>query len=146
MPLLNGFIGEFTILRGAFEVRWQWAAWGVIVVVLGAAYLLWLYQRVMFGNVTHPENEGLPDLNGREYVTLGTLILLAFWIGIYPAPLFKILDKPVQNLVVKFTPDYYNAPQNAGVPPKTLPPASVPALTMPARTAGAEMVTTGAGK
>lgn len=144
MPLLNGFIGEFTILRGAFEVRWQWAAWGVIGVVLGAAYLLWLYQRVMFGNVTHPENEGLPDLNGREYVTLGTLILLAFWIGIYPAPLFKILDKPVQNLVVKFTPDYYNAPQNAGAPPHALPAASVPvqALTMPAHTRSGAIVTT----
>ena len=54
MPLLNGFIGEFTILRGVFEVRWQWAAWGVLGVILGAAYLLWLYQRVMFGNITNP--------------------------------------------------------------------------------------------
>src|SRR6202023_2469602 len=70
MPLLNGFIGEFTILRGVFEVSWKWAAWGVLGVILGAAYLLWLYQRVMFGNVTNPANENLPDLNAREYATL----------------------------------------------------------------------------
>src|SRR5450631_4522466 len=77
MPLLNGFVGEFTILRGVFEVRWQWAAWGVLGVVLGAAYLLWLYQRVMFGNITNPLNENLPDLNGREWATLIPLVLLA---------------------------------------------------------------------
>jgi NADH-quinone oxidoreductase subunit M len=112
MPLLNGFIGEFTILRGAFEVKWQWAAWGVIGVVLGAAYLLWLYQRVMFGNVTHPANEHLPDLNGREFVTIGTLIILAFWIGIYPSPLFRALDKPVEQLVMRYDPNYY-APRSA---------------------------------
>src|SRR6204780_4569048 len=112
MPLLNGFIGEFTILRGAFEVRWQWAAWGVIGVVLGAAYLLWLYQRVMFGSITNPANEHLPDLNAREWTTIGTLILFAFWIGIYPKPLFDVLDKPVQQIVMRYDPSYY-APKNA---------------------------------
>src|SRR5271154_2727079 len=84
MPLLNGFIGEFTILRGVFEVSWQWAAWGSFGVILGAAYLLWLYQRVMFGSITNPAHEHLPDLNWREWTTIGTLILFAFWIGIYP--------------------------------------------------------------
>ena len=84
MPLLNGFIGEFTILSGVFDVSIRWAAWGVLGIVLGAAYLLWLYQRVMFGSVTNPANEHLPDLNLREYATLVPLILLAFWIGIYP--------------------------------------------------------------
>ena len=92
MPLLNGFIGEFTILRGVFEVSWQWAAWGSFGVILGAAYLLWLYQRVMFGSVTNPANEHLPDLNAREYATLIPLVVLAFWIGIYPAPLFKVAE------------------------------------------------------
>src|SRR5271163_2459096 len=116
MPLLNGFIGEFTILRGAFEVRWQWAAWGVIGVVLGAAYLLWLYQRVMFGNVTNPANEQLLDLNWREWTTIGTLILFAFWIGIYPKPLFDVLDKPVQQIVMRYDPSYY-APKNANATP-----------------------------
>jgi NADH-quinone oxidoreductase subunit M len=120
MPLLNGFVGEFTILRGAFDVPvygWHWAAWGVIGVILGAAYLLWLYQRVMFGNVTNPANEHLPDLNWREQATLVPLIALAFWIGIYPQPLFRVLDTPVQRLVHAVNPGYYTAQASAATTP-----------------------------
>ncbi|MFQ5927752.1 MAG: NuoM family protein, partial [Terriglobia bacterium] len=69
MPLLNGFIGEFTILLGAWQESKVWAAFAVLGIVLAAAYLLWLYQRVMFGPVTHPENEKLRDLNLREMAT-----------------------------------------------------------------------------
>ena len=76
LPLLNGFIGEFTILRGMYEVSMRYAAWAVIGIILGAAYLLWLYQRVMFGPVTNPANEHLPDLNAREYATLIPLVIL----------------------------------------------------------------------
>src|SRR5271154_5931343 len=107
MPLLNGFIGEFTILRGVFEVSWQWAAWGSFGVILGAAYLLWLYQRVMFGSITNPAHEHLPDMNAREYATLIPLVVLAFWIGIYPAPLFKVVEQPVRRLVERVHPGYY---------------------------------------
>jgi len=109
MPLLNGFIGEFTILQGAFQVSKAWAAWGTLGVVLGAAYLLWLYQRVMFGAVTLPVNEHLPDLNLREYCTLVPLVLLAFWIGIYPKPFFAIIDKPVEKIVQQVNPGFYRA-------------------------------------
>src|SRR6202167_3551765 len=116
MPLLNGFIGEFTILRGAFEVRSQWAAWAVLGVVLGAAYLLCPYQRVMSRPVTNPADENLPDLNWREWTTIGTLILFAFWIGIYPKPLFDLLDKPVQQIVMRYDPSYY-VPKNASATP-----------------------------
>ena len=111
MPLLNGFIGEFTILQGAFQVSKAWAAWGTLGVVLGAAYLLWLYQRVMFGAVTLPVNEHLPDLNLREYCTLVPLVLLAFWIGIYPKPFFAIIDKPVEKIVQQVNPGFYRAQQ-----------------------------------
>ncbi len=120
MPLLNGFIGEFTILRGVFEVRWQWAAWGVIGVILGAAYLLWLYQRVMFGSITNPANEHLPDLNAREYATLIPLVVLAFWIGIYPKPLFDTTDAYVHRLVERVNPGYY-VPLPAGLNSKLAP-------------------------
>jgi NADH-quinone oxidoreductase subunit M len=109
MPLLNGFIGEFTILQGAFQVSKAWAAWGSLGVVLGAAYLLWLYQRVMFGPVTQFANEELPDLNLREYATLVPLVILAFWIGIYPKPFFALIDKPVQEIVHRVNPDFYKA-------------------------------------
>ncbi len=136
MPLLNGFIGEFTILRGTFEVSKTWAAWGTLGVILGAAYLLWLYQRVMFGSVTNPANERLPDLNAREYATLLPLVALAFWIGIYPKPLFAYLDQPVHEIVERVNPGYYKT-ESAVVPAlpaapkavdeKALPPAAAPA-------------------
>jgi len=109
MPLLNGFIGEFTILQGAFQVSKAWAAWGSLGVVLGAAYLLWLYQRVMFGPVTQFANEELPDLNLREYATLVPLVILAFWIGIYPKPFFAYIEKPVQRIVEQVNPQFYQA-------------------------------------
>src|ERR1700720_4038270 len=109
LPLLNGFIGEFVILRGTYEVNIKYVAWAVTGIILGAAYLLWLYQRVMFGPVTNPANEHLPDLNLREYATLVPLLIAAFWIGIYPKPLFNVLDQPVRQIVSQVNPGYYNA-------------------------------------
>jgi|SRR5579884_557037 len=107
MPLLNGFVGEFTILQGAFEVSKLWAAFAVSGIVLGAAYLLWLYQRTMFGPITNPKNEHLKDLNAREIAYMLPLIAWAFWIGIYPRPYFEILEKPVAKIVKRVQPDYY---------------------------------------
>ena len=107
MPLLNGFIGEFTILQGTFVVNKMWAAWATLGIVLGAAYLLWLYQRTMFGPVTHEVNKTLPDLNLREYAILVPLVVLAFWIGVYPKPYFDVLEKPVQQIVERVRPGYY---------------------------------------
>jgi NADH-quinone oxidoreductase subunit M len=131
MPLLNGFIGEFTILRGVFEVNKTWAAWGVIGIILGAAYLLWLYQRVMFGPVTNPANEHLPDLNLREQATLVPLVLLALWIGVYPKPLFRYLDVPVRQIVERVNPSYY--PERATAPLEAVPagaPGAAPAAVL----------------
>jgi NADH-quinone oxidoreductase subunit M len=118
MPILNGFIGEFTILQGAFVVNKAWAAWGTLGIVLGAAYLLWLYQRVMFGNVTHDVNKTLPDLSVREYAVLLPLVALAFWIGIYPKPFFAYIDKPVEKIVQQVNPKFYEQANRA------LPPAA----------------------
>src|SRR6266852_2408253 len=123
MPLLNGFIGEFTILQGAFQVSKAWAAWGTLGVVLGAAYLLWLYQRVMFGPVTQFANEDLPDLNLREYATLVPLVILAFWLGIYPKPFFAFIEKPVQKIVEQVNPSFYQA-EHAKLTPTELQAAA----------------------
>ncbi len=109
MPLLNGFIGEFTILQGALEVSKTWAAFAVSGIVLGAAYLLWLYQRVMFGPITNPKNEHLHDLNFRELMVMLPLCAWALWIGVYPKPYFDILEKPVAKIVKRVQPDYYRA-------------------------------------
>jgi len=124
LPLLNGFIGEFTILSGIFQVSIRFAAWAVIGIILGAAYLLWLYQRVMFGPVTNPENEHLPDLNMREYATLVPLLIAAFWIGIYPKPLFNVLEQPVHQIVTQVNPGYYNAAATPVLAPQASQPAA----------------------
>jgi NADH-quinone oxidoreductase subunit M len=99
LPLLNGFVGEFTILQGTFMENWRWGAWAVPGVVLAAAYLLWLYQRVFFGTVTNPKNEKLQDLTPREVLTFVPLLIMAFWIGLYPKPFFQILEQPVNQIV-----------------------------------------------
>jgi NADH-quinone oxidoreductase subunit M len=84
-------------------------------VILGAAYLLWLYQRVFFGNVTNPKNEHLRDLSGREILTFAPLIIAAVWIGVYPKPFFEVLDQPVKGIVATVRPDY---PLNPPAPVK----------------------------
>src|SRR5262249_21651986 len=86
LPTLNGFIGELFILQAAFAANKVWAYWAVSGVVLGAAYLLWLYQRVFWGKITNEDNRHLIDLDRRELATLVPLIALCFWIGIYPKP------------------------------------------------------------
>jgi NADH-quinone oxidoreductase subunit M len=109
LPLLNGFIGEFTILQGAFEANRAWAALAVLGVILGAAYLLWLYQRTMLGQVTNGRNLGLADLSGRELAVFVPLIAWALWIGVYPKPYFEILEKPVAKIVERVRPGYFQA-------------------------------------
>jgi len=107
VPALNGFIGEFTILQGAFEANRVWAMVAVSGVVLGAAYMLWLYQRTMFGQLTNPKNQNLKDVNVRELAVLLPLIAWAFWIGLYPKPYFDILEKPVAKIVERVHPGYF---------------------------------------
>ncbi len=130
MPLLNGFIGEFTILQGAFVVNKAWAAWGTLGIVLGAAYLLWLYQRVMFGSVTHEVNKTLPDLNLREYAILLPLVILAFWIGIYPKPFFNYINNPVERIVHQVNPSFYERASAPSFTSATSSTSPVPAATV----------------
>jgi NADH-quinone oxidoreductase subunit M len=148
LPLLNGFVGEFTILQGTFMENKWWAAWAAPGVILAAAYLLWLYQRVFFGKNENPKNAKLLDLSAREMATFVPLVVLAFAIGLYPKPLFQILATPVNNLVATVRPDYpgVTKPVVAGEPQKTaqpdattlLPePSQVPAVKSPTTTGGA---------
>ncbi len=124
MPLLNGFVGEFTILQGAFETNRAWAAFAVTGVVLGAAYLLWLYQRTMLGQVTNAKNLHLKDLNLREWAVFLPLMAWAVWIGVYPKPYFEILEKPVAQLVQRVRPGYYPLGAQAVAPAVTSAEAS----------------------
>jgi NADH-quinone oxidoreductase subunit M len=106
MPPLNGFIGEITILGGAFQVSHVWAFWGVVGIALGAAYLLWLFQRTMLGEVG-VKNSALADLNWREIAVFLPLIAWAFWIGLNPQPYFRVLDRSVAQIVERVQPSYY---------------------------------------
>jgi NADH-quinone oxidoreductase subunit M len=107
MPPLNGFIGEITILQGAYQVSLWWAAAVVAGIVFGAAYLLWLFQRTMLGEVSE-KNAGLRDLNWREIAVFAPLLACAFWIGMYPKPFFAVMERPVAQIVERVRPGYYS--------------------------------------
>ena len=106
LPALNGFIGEILILQGVFVVNKAWAAVGAAGIVLGAAYMLRLYQRTMFGTVTNPKNEHLADLNLREFATFAPLLILAVWIGLYPKPFLDRLHTSVDRVMARVSGDY----------------------------------------
>ncbi len=98
LPATNGFIGEFLILLGGFTAN-QWA--GVLAasgIIIGAGYMLWLYQRVFF-MATNPKVAGLQDVNMRELITLLPMVVLVFWIGIYPNMFLSFLHPSVQHLL-----------------------------------------------
>ena len=107
LPGLNGFIGEFTCLAGVFKHSWIYAAFAVTGVILGAAYMLWLYQRTMFGRITNEKNLKLTDMNLREWVYMTPLVISFIWIGIYPKPIFNVMEVSVKHLVQQVNPDYY---------------------------------------
>src|SRR5215210_1722102 len=109
LPGLNGFVGEFLILLGAYRWSPRAAAFAATGVVLSATYMLWMFQRVNYGPVTHAENAAMPDLTGREILYLAPIVLLCFWIGLYPRPFFRILEKPINYVVAKVDPTYGTA-------------------------------------
>jgi hypothetical protein len=96
---LNGFVGEFLCLLGAFGRAPGFAAWAVLGVILGAVYLTWMYQRVIFGPVTHEETRGLEDLSIREIVVFAPILALVFFMGIYPKPLLSRMEPSIRAIV-----------------------------------------------
>jgi NADH-quinone oxidoreductase subunit M len=99
LPGLNGFVGEFLVLLGAFQTMPTFAVIGAVGVILAAVYMLWMYQRVMFGEVTHEENKYLKDLNPREVVVLVPVVLVIVWIGVYPQPFLKRMEASTRAIV-----------------------------------------------
>ena len=112
LPGMNGFVGEFLILLGIFQVNGLWAACATSGVILAACYILWMFQRVMFLELKNPENMKLKDMNIRELITIVPLLVLIFWIGLYPKPFMKTFDASVNNLVSKVSPDNFRPKQD----------------------------------
>jgi len=100
LPGTNGFVGEFLILLGAFESELRW--WTVIAtsgVILSAVYMLWVFQRVMFGELDNPKNQKLLDLNAREITIMVPLLIMIFFMGLYPKPFIDKMDPAIKKLV-----------------------------------------------
>ena len=133
MPTLNGFIGEFLVLAGTFQESHQYAFFAVWGVVLAAAYLLWLYQRVMLGEVKDDEIAGLKDLNLRESMTLIPLVIMAIVMGIYPKPFLKMIEEPVNAIIERVRPGYFDG---SGVTPLPLPSTPGTAAALPVNAKG----------
>ncbi len=101
LPGTNGFVGEFLALMGAFQGGLRWyAVFATTGVILAAVYMLWVYQRVMFGKVTNPKNENLKDLSAREIVIMLPLLLFIFWIGVAPNTFFSKMN-PAMELMLE---------------------------------------------
>jgi NADH-quinone oxidoreductase subunit M len=103
LPGLNGFVGEFTILLGAFgstvlASRW-FAGVAALGVILAAVYLLHMFEKVFLGPVKLPENAALKDINLREIVTLLPLLVMIFWIGLHPQPFLTLIAPAVNKLL-----------------------------------------------
>jgi NADH-quinone oxidoreductase subunit M len=102
LPGLNGFVGEFLILAGAF----RWSPWFAVVaasgVILSAVYMLWMFQRVNYGPVTNPKNEGLKDLSPREWAVIGPTVVMAIVMGVAPSiflnPMKPALDRVIARM------------------------------------------------
>ena len=102
LPLLNGFIGEFLVLSGAFQAHAWWGVVAATGVIWSACYLLWMYQRVFFGTVKHPENASLPDLSVRERVALWPAAIMALGMGVAPMLWLSPIDPAVHNVLLPF--------------------------------------------
>jgi NADH-quinone oxidoreductase subunit M len=106
-------------MRGAIEANPVWAGWAGLGIILNAAYMLWLYQRMFFGEIENEKNKLLPDLSGREWAYMLPLVIMSLWIGVYPSPFLRYIEKPVNAVVRAVRPTYQTTP---GQPALTVTP------------------------
>jgi NADH-quinone oxidoreductase subunit M len=99
LPIMNGFVGEFLIIVGSFHRHAAYAAWASVGVVLAAVYLLWMYQRVFYGDVTHESNRTLLDCDLREKLILTTMVVVIIAMGVYPQPFLRRMDGSVASVI-----------------------------------------------
>jgi NADH-quinone oxidoreductase subunit M len=99
MPLTNGFIGELYVLIGAYKAHWFFAIPVVMGVLLGTVYLLWMFQRMFLGDFVIQRQNSLKDLGRREILAVAPILIIIFWIGLYPKPFLQVTDASINNLV-----------------------------------------------
>ena len=105
LPGTSGFVGEFLVLVGIFQINIFVAVLASLGVILAAAYMLWLYKRVIFGKMASPEIKEMADLNKTEIYVFASLVFLTLFFGIYPEPLFNTIDISVNNLIDNYQTD-----------------------------------------
>ncbi len=99
LPGTSGFVGEFMVILSSFKANFWYALLAATILVLGAAYTLWLVKRVIFGDVRNAGVASLTDINGREFLVLGALAIPVLLFGVWPAPLVDVMQATVQNLL-----------------------------------------------
>ncbi len=102
LPATSGFVGEFLVLLGAFYYNTWLAVFAATGVVLGAAYMLYVYRRIIFGKLDKENLMSIKDLSYREIIVFAPLILLVFWMGVYPSPFLDVMSVSVENLITNF--------------------------------------------
>ena len=99
LPATSGFVGEFMVIMGAMKFNFWVAFLSATTLIFGAAYTLWMYKRVIFGEVANAEVGALQDINAREFVILGLLAIMVLWMGLHPAPLTDVMHVSVSDLL-----------------------------------------------
>ncbi len=147
LPGLSGFVGEFLVLSGTFGAHQTWhglpqffahpralALIATTGVILSAVYMLFLYQKVMFGPITNTRNRELKDLGARELAVFAPILLMAFWLGLYPSTFLKQIDPAVSRTIAHFKAKY-TITAEPGMAPTLMPdptgPAAAPSVGQP---------------
>ena len=102
LPGTSGFVGEFLVLVGTFQKNILATVFATLGIILVAAYMLWLYRRVIFGKIASSDIKDMPDLNKTEIYIFSSLIFLILFFGIYPEPLFDTINVSVNNLIENY--------------------------------------------
>ena len=99
LPGTSGFVGEFMVIMGAVQISFWYAFLAATTLIFGAAYTLWMYKRVIFGDIANSAVEGLKDVNKREFSILAILAIAVIWLGVYPFPLTEVMHATINDLL-----------------------------------------------
>ncbi|MEX0614782.1 MAG: proton-conducting transporter membrane subunit, partial [Methylophaga sp.] len=101
LPGTSGFVGEFMVILAAFQANFWFAFLAATTLIVGAAYTLWMVKRVFFGEIANDNVAKLQDINGREFLLLGSLAAIVLFIGVWPEPLLNVMHASVEQLLMQ---------------------------------------------